>query len=187
MSRAEYLWAHMASRFGHTWVSQYGDDPNGMAGHAWNQDLQGLSRAQLDAGIAALRDEPSDFPPSAPRFRAMCFGIPPFAAVNVELLTRTSSQRSAFARMVWQHVDGYQHRHAHAKDAERMRRDAYAEAARLVMAGEALPGPISGELEFQGTPPAVGIPKTRDERVQRLREVLGGEFRERAANRRERV
>lgn len=177
----------MAARFGHAWVSQYGDDPNGMAGHAWNQDLQGLSRAQIDAGVAALRDEPSEFPPNPGQFRAMCFGIPSFASVNVEILTKTSPHRSPFARMVWAQIDGYAHRHATARDAERMRRDAYAEASRRVMAGEALPGPISGELELQGTPPPIGIPNTREGRVQRLREVLGDQFRERAANRRERV
>ncbi|SDW94237.1 hypothetical protein [Lysobacter enzymogenes] len=187
MSRAEYIWAHMAARYGHTWVSQFGDSPDGIAGRAWSDDLQGLSRAQLDAGIAACKREAGDFPPSAPRFRAMCLGVPTFAEVNRELLTVVNAERSAFARLVWQHVDGYQHRHAAAKDAERMRRDAFEAASRYVLDGGALPGPVAGVLEHDAAPKPVGIPATREGRVQRMSDLLGEAFNPVAAARRDLV
>lgn len=187
MSRAEYIWAHMAARYGHAWASQYGEEPNGLAGRAWSDDLHGLTRTQLDTGIAACSREAKDFPPNPGQFRAMCLGIPSFGEVNRELLTVEHRERTAFARLVWQHVDGYQHRHASAKDAERMRRDAYEAASRFVLDGGQLPGPVAGELEHQHAPKPVGIPQTREGRVQRMQELLGDQFSERAANRRERV
>lgn len=177
----------MGGRFGHAWSSQYGDDPQGIAGQAWNADLDGLTRPQINAGFEALKLEPSEFPPSSTRFRAMCLGVPTFAAVNSELLTTENANRTPFARLVWQHIDGYAHRHASARDAKRMREEAYSRAAEHVLAGGALPTEVAGALEHETELIPSGIPKSREGRVQRLREVLGDEFRERAANRRERV
>ncbi|WP_223621190.1 hypothetical protein [Lysobacter sp. ESA13C] len=177
----------MASRFGHTWTSQFGDSPDGIAGRAWNEDLAGLTRAQLNAGIDAVKFEAAEFPPSAPRFRAMCFGIPSFSLVNSELLTKLNAQRTPFARLVWRYIDGYSHRHATSKEAEKMRRAAYELAAQHVMRGEAFLDEPVAEIEHQPEPKPQGIPKTREERIEHMRKVLGEQFNEEAALREVRV
>lgn len=183
MSRAEYIWAHMAARYGHAWASQYGEEPNGLAGRAWSDDLHGLTRAQLDTGIAACSREAKDFPPNPGQFRAMCFGIPPFAQVSHELLTKLNAVRSPFSRLVWRYLDGYAHRHAPAKEAERLRRTAYDLAMQHVMRGEPWLEPVAGEIEHKPEPKPADIPPTREARIERMRELLGDQFSERAANR----
>lgn len=173
----------MAGRFGHTWVSQFGDSPHGVAGRAWAEDLQGLSRAQLDAGLAAVKFEAAEFPPNSTRFRAMCFGIPPFGLVNSELLTKLNAQRTPFARLVWRYIDGYAHRHAPARDAEKLRRAAYDLASQHVMRGEAFLDEPVAEIEHQPAPKPQGIPQTREARIEHMRKVLGDQFNEEAARR----
>lgn len=173
----------MAAMYGHTWTSAYGDNPGGMAADTWSVALTGLSPEQLATGLRACVSEGAEFPPSAPRFRAMCLGIPSFDAVNHELLTLDSANRSPFARLVWTHIDGYQHRHARAEDAKRMRREAYEVAREQVMRGEPLPEPIAGEIEHQAPPQPQGIPETKEARLAKLQSVLGDAFNPAAATR----
>jgi hypothetical protein len=181
-SLADYVWVHMAGLYGHAWTSSYGDDSRAPAGAEWARTLHGLTRPQVDEGFDACRAEGGEFPPSAPRFRAMCFGIPSFEAVNHELLT-AGSNRSRFAALVWSHIDGYAHRHARADDAKRMRRDAYELARDHVMHGEPLPEPAAAELEHQAPLVPQGIPDTREARTAKLQSLLGDAFNAKAANR----
>lgn len=144
----------MAGLYGHTWTSAYGDSSRSIAGAEWATTLAGLSRAQVEQGIDGCRSEGAEWPPSAPRFRAMCLGIPSFAAVQFEL-TAPDVTRSPFTRSVWQFIDGYAYRHSSTRDAAKLLRDAYDRAKDLVMRGQPLPAPAAAELghvERQTTP-----------------------------------
>lgn len=170
--------------YGHTWASQYGTRPEGIAADTWAGVLAGLGPEQLASGLRACAASGSEFPPNAPRFRAMCFGLPTFAQVNAEILTTTTATRSPFARLVWSHIDGYVHRHASAKEAERMRRDAYELACSEVMDGKPLPLEAAGTLEAPSTTDLPsGIPATREARIAKLQGLLGENFNPHAASR----
>lgn len=186
------LWLGATATWGHRWTSACGDlpiDDNArltVAAQLWAKGLAEFTEREILDALAAFVTAGADWPPNLPDFRRQCFGIPTFAAVNSEILTQVNADRSPFARLVWQQIDGYQHRHASARDAERMRRDAYARASEHVLGGGELPGPIAGELEHQ-QPLPIGIPATREERVERMKQLLGDSFSERAANRKVRV
>lgn len=181
-SLADYVWVHMAGLYGHAWTSSYGDDSRTAAGAEWARTLHGLTRAQVGAGFDACRAEGAEFPPSAPRFRGMCLGIPTLAAVSAELLTATSDKRTPFARLVWSFiVDLYAYRHTSAKDAERLRREAYEQACEHLMTGGGLPSEPAGEIAHDDNSRPTGIPKTREHRVEHLRGLLGLAFNEFAA------
>lgn len=171
-SLADYLWLHMGAAFGHRWTSAYGEESRGTAGRLWAAELAGMSRAEIDAGLAKCRSGSDPWPPSLPEFKAHCLGIPSFAEVNRQLLTDTD--RTPFARMVWQHVDPYAHRHASAKDAERMRKDAYAVAAEARMRGEPLPDAPAAAIEHAKPAKPHGIPETEEARRARLAKLLRG-------------
>lgn len=181
-SRIETLWARMAAMYGHTWTSAYGDNPGGLAADTWATALSGLTADQLATGLRSCVAEGGEFPPSAPRFRAMCFGIPSFEAVNHELLT-AGSNRGRFAALVWSHIDGYAHRHARADEAKRMRQQAYELAREQVMRGEPLPEAPAGELEHQAPLIPQGIPTTREGRIAHLQGLLKSDFHPDAAHR----
>lgn len=184
----------MAALFGHPWLSLQGPSPQDpdtgrltVAGDTWAKALTGITAQQLARGLETCIAEGGEFAPSAPRFRAMCLGIPDFEAVNHELLCEVDARRSPFARLVWSHIDGYAHRRASADDAKRMRREAYAVAAEHVMRGGALPGEPAGEIEHQAQPKATGIPVTREARMKHLQGLLGELYNPVAAAREDRV
>ncbi len=131
--------------FGHTWLSQYGARPDGIGGDTWAAALAGVTGAQLAAGLQATLALGSDYPPSAPRFRALCLGIPSLATVRVEL-ARRDARRSPFVVLVWSHVDAHRYRMADADRADRMLREAYDAAREHVMRGGSMPEPAV-ELE----------------------------------------
>lgn len=128
----------MAGMFGHTWISQYGPKPDGLGGDTWAAALSGISGAQLAQGLRETLLLASDFPPSAPRFRALCLGIPTIGAVRREIASR-DAERSPFARLVWSFLDSYRMRHVDADKADRMVGDAYEMAREHVMRGGELP------------------------------------------------
>lgn len=132
--------------FGHTWVSQYGSDPAGSAGDTWSAALAGLTPAQIAAGLSATVETGAEWPPSAPRFRALAFGIPSMARVRHEI-RHPSAERSPFTRQVWAFLDGYLFARAEQTKADRMLREAYDLAAEYVMRGGRLPEPIAGTIE----------------------------------------
>lgn len=174
MSRLEPLWERMLGMYGHAWASQNGTTPSGVTAETWGAALAGLDRLQLAAGLRACVVEGREFPPSAPRFRAMCLGIPPFERVRIEV-TQPDADRSPFTRAAWMHVDGYRYRHASAQDADRMLRAAYDIAHDLVMQGHSLPEP---SLAIAAPEPLIpqGIPATREARIAHLQALLGEDF-----------
>ena len=86
--------------------------------------------------VCRLVGTDDDWPPSDTAFRAMCLGVPTLAAVRFEL---RGQQYSAFARLVWQHLDTYAFSRAETGKAERMVKEAYNLARVHVMRGGALP------------------------------------------------
>ncbi len=124
--------------FGHTWASAYGDAPTGTTAETWASCLAGVTNAQIADGLRACLAEGAEFPPSAPRFRGMCLGIPSLALVRLEL---RGGDHSQFTRAVWANIDGYRFRQSSADAADRMLRDAYELTREQVMRGHALPTP----------------------------------------------
>lgn len=134
------LWQRMAEVYGHRWVSAYGDDAGAGAGQTWAKGLAGLSAVQIADGLTAALASADEWPPTLPRFRAMCFGLPSFPAVRAEVNAR-NTRRSPFAVLVWSHVDAARYRMADADKADRLLREAYDLATEHVVRGGALPEP----------------------------------------------
>lgn len=159
--------------FGHTWTSQYGPKPHGIGGDTWATALGGVTPAQLADGLRATLALGGEFPPSAPKFRAMCFSIPSLAVVRNEILGR-DTERTPFGRLVWQHLDTYRARHADADKADRMVRDAYEIAREHVMRGGALPEDPSALIERDAPMPVKpAAPEVVADVAEKLRAVLG--------------
>lgn len=153
MSRVEALWLRMAAIYPHSWTSALGDNPSGIAADTWASALAGITAEQLAEGLRSCVAEGREFPPSAGRFRGMCLGIPSFAAVKAELLSR-DRKRSPFVLLVWRYVDAYAIRKADTQAGDRMLMAAYELAREKVMRGEAMPDQPAGEIaqERQGKP-----------------------------------
>lgn len=162
---ARTLWVRMAEIYGHRWTSAYGDDSSadGPAG-TWAKGLAGITPAQVAAGLNACIASSDPWPPTLPEFRAKCLGIPSFAAVRMD-----ADKASPFARLVWQHLDGYAYRQASSSNADRMLREAYELAREFVMLGGALPAPAAGEIT-EGKREAK--PASRAEAESRMAEIM---------------
>lgn len=132
------LWQRMTEIYGHRWTSAYGEDAAGSAGKTWARGLSGVAPAQIAAGLEEALVSADDWPPTLPRFRAMCMGIPPLAAVRANI-AGGAAIRDRFAALVWQNLDAYRWRNADAETADRLLRDAYEVAKERVMRGEELP------------------------------------------------
>ena len=132
------FWLRMAALFGHTWASQYGDSPEGDAADTWAAALAGVAGPQIAHGLREVLKLGSDFPPSAPRFRALCLGVPSLAEVKIDM-RNASDCRRPFTRLLWQYLDSYTFTRSDTGHAERMLRDAYDLAMAHVMSGGALP------------------------------------------------
>jgi hypothetical protein len=135
-SLLDQFWVRMGALFGHTWASQYGTAPDGVAADTWATALSGVTPAQIARGMRETLALGNDFPPSAPRFRALCFGVPSLATVALEITRR---ERSPFTRLVWANLDSYLFTHADQRTSERLLKDAYGLAREHVMRGGALP------------------------------------------------
>lgn len=126
------FWLRMGSMFGHTWTSAYGTKPDGVAGDTWAAALGGLTGAHIAEGLRAVLLLASDFPPSAPRFRSLCFGVPTLAIVRRQII---EGSPGPFAREVWGRLDAYRFRNSEASKADRLLKDAYDETVGYVMRG----------------------------------------------------
>lgn len=164
----------MAAMYGHSWASQYGTQPEGPAADTWAAALAGLTGPQIAEGLRACVTEGEEFPPNAPRFRAMCLGIPTLARVRLEI-SHADAESCAFTRAVWRFIDGYAYRQASARDADRMLRDAYELAREETMRGVPLPGP-SEAVTHDPQPRLPTIAGDRDARCDHLARVLGDDF-----------
>ena len=135
--RMRTLWLRMGEIYGYRWTSAYGEDAEKGAGETWSKGLSGISPRGIADGLSAALVSSDPWPPTLPQFRAMCLGIPSFA--SVVRVIRGAAEKTAFSRLVWQHLDEYRHRTVDADKAERLLRDAYDLARDHVMAGGALP------------------------------------------------
>jgi len=126
------FWLRMGALYGHAWASQYGAEPAGVAADTWATALSGVTSAQVAHGMREALAMGSDFPPSAPRFRAMCYGIPSFAQVRRDLSEKLPS---AFVRLVWSYLDGWRFARAEQSIADKLLRDAYEVARDHIMRG----------------------------------------------------
>ena len=133
------LWLRMSEIYGHRWTAAYGENPDEGAGSTWAKGLAGLSTAQVAAGLGACIASADPWPPTLPEFRARCLSIPTLLAVRAEL--QDSGDRSGFAVLVWQRIDGFAYKQASADRADRILREAYDDARERVMRGERLPEP----------------------------------------------
>lgn len=152
----------MTSAYGHSWTSVHGTSPQNpetgaltIDGDTWSRALSGLTAQQLGVGLDACIRDAADFPPSVGRFRAMCLSIPTLAHVQREFREglrdrRETADWSPFSRLVWSNLDSWAYRHADAKVAERVLRDAFDAAREHVMAGGELPEPV---LAIEKAPP----------------------------------
>ena len=153
------LWARMAAIYGCRWVSSFGDAPEDaqgaltVVGDTWRRGLIGLEEAQVGTGIEACIASSDPWPPTLPEFRALCLGVPSFAAA-VRMIRQPSAERSPFAVLMWQHIDGWQFGQSSTSEAERMLRGAYEMAREHVMRGGALPEPAA----------AIEAPKPKEHR-----------------------
>jgi hypothetical protein len=146
------LWEAMGDVYGHRWSSSYGSDPDGRTARTWAKGLADLRPEQLADGIRACLKAADGWPPSLPEFRAMCFAIPALHAMRCELSSR-DAKRTRFGLLVWQHLDSYRWRHADAREADRILREAYEAAKQHVMAGGAMPDEPAAAIEQQDAPP----------------------------------
>jgi len=160
----------MGALFGHTWASQYGTAPDGIAADTWASALSGVSAAQIAHGMRETLLLGNDFPPSAPKFRAMCFGVPSLATVALEV---TKRERSPFTRLVWSNLDSYLFAHADQRTAERLLKDAYAVAREHVMRGCALPELPAGEISHEQPKLTPASDETARVHIAELEEILG--------------
>lgn len=65
------LWTRMEEIFPHKWSSKVG--PVGSnAFKTWHRELEDLSLEQISSGLKACVHTGEDWPPSLPRFRALC-------------------------------------------------------------------------------------------------------------------
>lgn len=161
----------MGGLYGHTWTSAYGDNPRSVAGAEWSRTLAGLNREQVDTGIDACRAEGAEWPPSAPRFRAMCLGIPTLARVRLEL---TRGQPSPFARMVWANLDVHRYRTESADRADRMLREAYDLAREERLRGTPLPeAPVAAIADDTRRQPVPASPERAQAAIAECMDMLG--------------
>lgn len=171
------LWEQMSALYGAIWIRSNGASPKrhdgeiSVAGDTWRRALTGLRGSQIARGLQACVEQGGEYPPSAPRFRAMCLGIPTFVQVQAEL--REPSAASDFTRAVWSFVDGHAYRMANADKAAQLLRGAYDLAHDRAMRGEPLPSAvIAGTLPKPEAEEPQGIPRKGDtsDAARRVRE-----------------
>ena len=176
------IWERMTALYGHAWVNLHGVTPHdktgalSLSGDTWARALDGLLGQQISAGIKACVAEGAEFPPSAPRFRAMSLGVPSLASVRSELRHGGSSP---FARAIWAELDVYRYRQASADQGDRLLRDAYELVRERVMRGHALPEPPAAVITHDSAKPAPATPEQREKHIATIRALLatgdGGE------------
>jgi hypothetical protein len=162
----------MLALFGHTWASQFGTTPEGIAADTWGSALAGITPEQLAGGLRACVAEGREFPPSAGRFRAMCLGIPTLAAVKAELLT-PAAPRSGFVLLVWRYVDAHAIRLADQRHADRMLADAYEVARDQVMRGASVPEAQAAITAEDPPPRKAPTPEVAAAALAEARDLLG--------------
>lgn len=161
------LWIAMADVYGHRWSSSYGVDPAAGAGETWARGLAGLTPQQVGQGVDSCIASSDPWPPTLPAFRAMCLGIPSFAAVRLD-----ADKASPFTRLVWEHLDGHRYRTSPADKADRLLNEAYELAREHVMRGGELPE-VSGAIEHEKPVVKPAAPEVAERALAEARALLG--------------
>lgn len=159
------LWLKMAEIYGRTWTGSFGVSAD--QSHAWATILGDLTGKQLACGLAALTDKPSDFPPSATSFRALCLAG---EVANHNLPSESDAYREACEHAHPAGPEGWSHmvvRHAALtvgywdlmnRPAEETRKTfakVYAKAIAELLAGREFPEParsLPAEVVIHATP-----------------------------------
>lgn len=160
----------MAEIYGHRWTSAYGESAEEGAGLTWSKGLAGITTPQVAAGLGACIASADPWPPTLPEFRARCLGIPTLLAVRAEL--QGSGDRSGFAALVWQRIDGFAYKQASVERADRMLREAYDDARERVMRGEPLPAPVLA-ITAEKQAVTVAAPEVASAALSAIADVLG--------------
>lgn len=172
------FWLAAIGVWGYKWTSHHGDLPVNddgsftIGGLLWARGLAEFSEPQITAAIERAITLGSEWPPNLPEMRTLCFGIPSLADVRDDA-TRAPEYRSAFTRLVWQHIDGFRYRQASIELADRMLRDAYELAREHVMRSGALPGDVAGELAHEKREVVPASPEVARAAMERIAAELG--------------
>lgn len=151
-----------------------GEDPRGPAGRAWAAALAGLSREQIDQGLAACRHRADGWPPALGEFQAMCLGVPSLARVEIEIARAAPEDRLPFTLLVWQLLDVHAFRIAPVKESKRLLAEAYELAREHVMRGGDLPAPPSAAIAQEKRGPWTAPPAgDRAATLAKVREEIG--------------
>lgn len=165
----------MTAFYGHAWVNVHGQsaqDEEGaltVAGETWQKALVGLEASQFADGLAACIAEGGEFPPSAPRFRSMCLGVPSLAAVRSHFTAGTTRCNTPFVAKCWEFIDSWSYCQSSRAEADRMLREAYEQARDFVMRGGVLPEVPVALIEAQQ--PAAPQPASPDVAHAALEEI----------------
>ncbi len=165
----------MTAFYGHAWVNVHGQsaqDEEGaltVAGETWQKALVGLEASQFADGLAACIAEGGEFPPSAPRFRSMCLGVPSLAAVRSHFTAGTTQRNTPFVAKCWEFIDSWSYCQSSRAEADRMLREAYEQARDFVMRGGVLPEVPVALIEAQQ--PAAPQPASLTWLTQRWRKL----------------
>lgn len=171
------LWERMTASYGHAWTSANGlqpQKPDGsltIVGQTWALVLADLDGGQIAHGLKACVISGREFPPKPGQFRLLCLGDPSEADTLAELQA-ANSQRSAFAQLVWQRIDGYAWRHATPERREAMVRTAYAWATEYRAKGGRLPDPPAAELAHEAAAPGPRTPEVAQVHLAQLAALL---------------
>lgn len=173
------FWERMIGMYGATWSRDMGVQPpaDGPIRDEWENLVAEMTPDQIRCGFNEARMTGSDWPPTVPRFRAMCFGIPSLAAVQLELDDKHDGERSPFARLAWGYVDRYKYRHASLEDCRKMVAEAFSMAREHVMRGGKLPevvAVIAKDAEPPKPPPVPASRETAKAHLDQIRSILGG-------------
>ncbi|UTA55182.1 hypothetical protein L3D22_04935 [Lysobacter soli] len=176
------LWERMIALYGYLWVNAHGLTPHQadanrltISGDTWARALSGLSGSQIAQGLARCLINGSDFAPSAPRFRSMCYGIPSLAAVRSELRNKTARNEgdpSSFTRAVWAEMDTFRYRQSSADQADRLLRETYELVVERTVAGVPLPEDPVAVISNQAHTLVPATPEQRAKHIASIQEIL---------------
>lgn len=135
--------------------------------------LAGVEPAQIAAGLQETLALGLEWPPTAPRFRAMCMGIPSIAQVRHEL-KYPSEKRTPFMRQVWAYMDMNQYNTGDEYRFDRAVNEAYELACRHVLTGQALPPtPIAVIGVQKRAKPVPASDEVMRDQLNRMADILG--------------
>lgn len=172
------LWERMTALYGHAWTNVHGLSPQArdqdgltMSGSTWAGALAGLTGKQIGEGVKACIATGGEFPPNAPRFRALCLNIPSLEAVRAEL---QGGEPSQFTRAVWVKLDMYRFRQASFEQADKLLAGTYRLVRDAVMQGEPLPVAPAAVIVHEARTATPATPEQCAAHIARIRDLLVG-------------